>query len=331
MAAIRKLPSGKWNVQVRRFGHKAISRSFVLERDALRWAREIESDLDRGTFQDRTKTEATTFGDALARYLEEITPLKKGSKQEAQRIKAWLKHPLADRSIAFLRAKDFAEFRDKRTSQGVATNTIRLELALISHMFNIARKEWGLALQNPVAAIRMPCGSSARERRFEGNEGDRLLESCRNSKSKHLYPLVVLALETAMRLGELLKLTWNDFDENAKVLTLRETKNGKMRRVPLSSVAFQTLLEIPRSHSNARIFFSWSTRPDSIKTAWRGACSRANLIDFRFHDLRHEATSRLCERGLSPVEVASITGHRNLGMLLRYAHMRPENLVQKLK
>jgi integrase len=330
MASIRKLPSGKWNAQVRRHGYSPVSKSFLVEKDAIRWARNVESELDRGLLIDISEAKATTLADALKRYLAEVTPHKKGHKQERQRIKAWLKRPVANRSLASLRPKDFAVHRDNRIAEGVSSNTVRLELALLSHLFNAARKEWGVEVQNPIAAIRMPRGSSARSRRLEGDEEARLLRACRSSKSKQIYHLVVLAIETGMRLGELLKLTWADVDLPNRKVILRETKNGQVRGVPLTKLSVSTLQEISLQADGSRVFHSWNGRSDGINSAWRKVVKRAYLLDFRFHDLRHEATSRLFEKGLTAIEVASITGHKTMTMLMRYTHLKLASLIEKI-
>ena len=312
MATIRKLPSGKWNVQIRRHGHQPVTQSFTLEKDARRWARTIESEQDRGVFIDRSEAEATTLGEALGRYLLEVTPHKKGRAQEIQRINAWLKRPLSVRSLASLKPKDFSVYRDTRSAEGVATNTARLELALISHLFNTARKEWGIAVLNPIESIRMPKGSKARCRRLQGDEAERLITACKASKSHQLYSLVTIALETGMRLGELLKLTWEDVDLQKRLALIREAKNGEGRGIPLSSRAVEVLHVMPRSIDCNRVFYSWEVRSDAIKKAWGNAIKKSGLQDFHFHDLRHEATSRLFEKDLNPMEVATITGHKTL-------------------
>jgi integrase len=144
-----------------------------------------------------------------------------------------------------------------------------------------------------------------------------------------LEPLVVLALETAMRLGELLGLDWPRIKLDKRVAFLPLTKNGEPRSVPLSPKAIETLQRIPRNLQNQRVFWTW-TRSDSVENAWRRVLLNAEISDLRFHDLRHEATSRLFERGLSLPEVASITGHKTWQMLRRYTHLRAEDLAAKL-
>jgi integrase len=137
-----------------------------------------------------------------------------------------------------------------------------------------------------------------------------------------------LAIETAMRLGELLALEWKHVDLERRVAFLPHTKNGHSRSVPLSPIAVELLASWPRSLTG-RVFPQWS-RPDSVETVWRRAVQRAGLEDLHFHDLRHEATSRLFERGLNVMEVAAITGHKTLQMLRRYTHLRAENLAERL-
>jgi integrase len=144
-----------------------------------------------------------------------------------------------------------------------------------------------------------------------------------------LLPLVTLALETGMRLGELLTLQWEQIKLDRKVAYLPITKNGEARTVPLSPKAIEVLKAIPRHLNNPKVFWSW-TRPDSFQNAWRRTVAKAEISDLKFHDLRHEATSRLFERGLRLPEVAAITGHKTWQMLRRYTHLRAEDLAIKL-
>jgi integrase len=153
--------------------------------------------------------------------------------------------------------------------------------------------------------------------------------ACEQSGAPLLRHIVVFAIETGMRLGELLALRWDDIDLNGKVATLHDTKNGESRRVPLSQRAGVALASIPRHISDTRVFWRWSRR-DSFENAWRRAAGKAGLGNLRFHDLRHEATSRFFERGLNMMEVSAITGHKTLQMLKRYTHLRAEDLAARL-
>ena len=182
---------------------------------------------------------------------------------------------------------------------------------------------------NPARMVRRPSPARGRERRLSKDEEKRLIEACRASSAPMLAPIVAIALQTAMRLGELMSLEWKHIDLRTRVATLPETKNGELRRVPLSSGAIGVLHQLPRNLANGRVFWRWS-RADSFENAWRRAVKAAGLEDFRFHDLRHEATTRFFEQGLGVMEVAAITGHKTMQMLKRYTHLHAEELVARL-
>lgn len=157
--------------------------------------------MDKGLYINRSSAENTTLTDALVRYKNEITPTKKGCSRELGRINLWLAHPLSKRSLSSLKSIDFAKYRDARLKE-VAPGTVRLELALVSHLFTILQKEWNIPASNPLSNIRKPSPSNARTRRLEDDEQHRLLSACKQSKNPLLYSLVaLLAIETGMRLG----------------------------------------------------------------------------------------------------------------------------------
>lgn len=318
MASIKRLPSGLWNVRIRRQGHKLATKSFINKVDADRWARTVESEMDRGLFVDRSEAEATTLAQALERYEREVTANKKGCHQEAKRITQWLKSDLAKRSLASLKGNDFACYRDKRLKM-VASNTVRLELAIISHLFTVAAQEWGLPVSNPIQSIRKPKGSNARTRRLEGDEEARLLSAC--SSHSYLKRIVVLALETGMRQGEIVSLTWAEVDLGRSVIEKKDSKNGDGRTIPLTRKAIAALGD----RGIGKIFRCYP------REAWENALTSAKIEDFHFHDLRHEAISRLFERGMNVMEVKSVSGHKTLQMLARYTHLKPADLLQKME
>ena len=204
---------------------------------------------------------------------------------------------------------------------------------ILSHLFEVARKEWGIHVRNPVRDIQVPSASEMRGRRLQagerGHDGEetRLLAACREARNPYLLPIVRLALETAMRQGELISLRWEHVDLNRRTVYLPDTKNGESRTVPLSMTAVGILRSLPRS-IHGRVFPGLTT--EAVKRAYARAVRRAGIKDLRFHDLRHEATSRLFEKGLNIMEVASITGHKDLRMLRRYTHLKAEDLARKL-
>ncbi len=342
MADIRKRGDYQWQVRIRRKGHPSQTRTFDTKVQAEAWARQIEGEMDRGVFVSRKEAENTTLSEALARYEREVTVKKKGHQEKAL-IKRWLSHPLSKRSLASLQGKDIAAYRDKRAGEGASPNTIRLELALISHLFTVAVKEWGMGdLVNPVQQIRKPKLPQGRDRRLRPGELDRILSS---SDSPALSSLVRFAIETGMRRSEIAGMTWDRVDLKKKTVSLHDTKNGEKRIVPLSPEAVRILSGLPRRLDGE----VWGMEPDSITQAFLRALARAKeayekecqekrvkpdpsyLVDLTFHDLRHEATSRFFEKGLNPMQVAAITGHKTLQMLKRYTHLKAEDLAELLK
>jgi integrase len=348
MATIRKRDNGSffsYEVQIRKKGHTPQTKTFRNRADAEKWGRMIESEMDRGVFVDRGEAESTTLAEALQRYLTEVTPFKKGDKRETARIKRWLQDPIALRMLSTLKGKDIAEIRDSQRKQGLAENTIRLEIALLSIVFETARKEWGMeGLINPCRLIKLPTGSVARERRLEHQEETYLLEGLRtHCRNPQTIAVVRFAIETAMRQSEILNLEWSSFNIQKRTVLAKDTKNGEDRLVPLSSRALGILDEQPRDIAKGKIF---KVSQDALIRAFQKGCEKGRRIylndnpsssvdgflqDLRFHDLRHEATSRLFELGtLDMMEVASITGHKSLSMLKRYTHPRAEKLAEKL-
>ncbi len=175
--------------------------------------------------------------------------------------------------------------------------------------------------------IKLPAGGRRRDRRLQPGEETRLLRACSQARNRWLLPLVQLALETAMRQGELRHLRWEHIDLNRRTAHLPDTKNGEARTVPLSTTAIGVLRDLPRS-LHGDVFPGITT--EAVKRSYMRTIRRAGIEGLRFHDLRHEATTRLFEKGLNIMEVASITGHKDLRMLRRYRHLKAEDLAQKL-
>ncbi len=332
MATFRKRGPYQWQAQVRKKGHPLQTKTFETRAAAETWARAIEVEMDKGAFVSRAEAESTTLKQLLERYLVAVTPSKKGAAPEATRIRAFMKHPLAQRFVAGIHGMDIARFRDERLKK-VSTATAKRDLGILGHLFEVARKEWGVHVHNPVRDIKLPASGKSRDRRLQpshdGERGEeaRLLEACREARNPWLLPTVRLALETAMRQGELVGLRWEHVDLNRRIAHLPDTKNGESRTVPLSTTAIQVLSSIPRSF-NGQVFPGLTG--EAIKRSYIRARRRAGIEDLRFHDLRHEATTRLFEKGLNIMEVVSITDHKDLRMLRRYTHLKAEDLAKKL-
>jgi len=332
----RYAPDGRhlgYQVRIRRKGWPAVARQFDRLEEARRFAVDTLSQMDRGIFVDRREVEAVTLAEALDRYDREIGPTKKRPDGVTAYVRRWKRHPLASRIVATLRATDFAVYRDERLAAGLTGNAVRLELGLIRHLFTIAVKEWGWPVANPIQAIRMPKCAPGRERRLDANVGEggkteesRLLAACQESRSPWLASIVRLAIATGMRQGEILSLRWERVDLNRRTAHIPDTKTDTPRTVPLSPAAVEVLQSVPRA-LDGRVF---PLGQMAVVHAFQRACKRAEIEGLRFHDLRHEATSRFFEQGLGIQEVAAITGHKTLQMLKRYTHLRAEDLAVKL-
>ena len=316
----------KWQARIRLTNHSPITKTFNLKSHALVWARETEIQIEKGLLTTGYDKAEETLGEVLERYLNEITPSKRGHKVEAIRIRKLMRDPIAATKFGYLKPSHLIKYRNGRLKE-VSASTVKKEINILSHVFETAIKEWDMPINgNPVRLISKPKENKPRDRRLENGEEARLLGSCGQSKNPYLLPLVILAIETAMRRGELLGLERQHLKINNRTAYLPMTKNGDSRTVPLSRRAITTLNELP-VHLSGKVFPLSET---ALRGLWSRACRRAGLVDLHFHDLRHEATSRLFEKGLNIMEVSAITGHKDLKMLKRYTHLKAEDLALKL-
>ncbi len=281
--------------------------------------------MDTGSFIPRDKAARTTIENLANSYRAELLPKQKGQRQESSRLKA-VEKKFGVFHLSAVTPAMVAAWRDE-LSKKLSPQTVVHYLAVLNRLYKAAERDFGipLPLGNPVSNVRMPSIANARERRLEGDEEIRLMKAIDTSRGKCLKPIVLLAIETAMRRGELLALRWENVDLKRRVLHLPETKNGSSRDIPLSNRAASILQELPCNISG-RVF---STSETAITEGFQRAVRRAKIENFRFHDLRHEATSRLAEK-LAMHELAKVTGHKSPRMLMRYYHPRAEDLAKKL-
>lgn len=276
-----------------------------------------------------------TVRDALDLYQTRVSILKKGYPQEKYRIEQISRSFLGAKIVREVTSVDIATYRDQRllevnprTKKPLSTATVRLEMSLLSNFFDIGRIEWGICDGNPVANVRKPKIPPGRDRRLTAREDRLILRYSHNHSNTELYSIVVLALETAMRQGEILNLQWENLNLKTRVAHLPETKNGTKRDVPLSLKAREALIRLGVK-SNGKVFKYTS---EGLKSTWRFMLRKLGIEDLHFHDLRHEAISRLFELGsLDMMEVAAISGHKSLAMLKRYTHLKAQRLVRKLE
>lgn len=275
-----------------------------------------------------------TLSEALERYRLSVSILKKGYAQECYRIEKIVRSALGKKCVEDISSVDIATYRDDRlndinpkTNQPISPATVRLELSLLSHFFDIARVEWGFCDKNPVSNVRKPKTPPGRDRRLTAREEKRILRYAHSHSNKELFAIIVLALETAMRQGEILHLRWEHINLKSRVAHLPETKNGSKRDIPLSPKARDILVNFGLK-TTGKVF---SYTSSGLKSTWRFMLQRLDISDLHFHDLRHEAVSRLFELGtLDMMEIAAISGHKSLSMLKRYTHLKAHKLVRKL-
>ncbi|MBE0532380.1 MAG: site-specific integrase [Rhodospirillales bacterium] len=327
MATLRKR-CGRWQAIIRRMGHPPMSRTFEKKADARNWARQRDLEFENGDLpRDYRQLDEMLVGNLLIRYRDEVVSRKKCKPVETLVVNAMIRQPFSKVSLAAVTAAHFAEYRDKR-SHSVSGTTIRRELSILQHAFDIARREWAIPLRtNPLKDVRKPSPNRARTRRLQSDEFDRLIGACAECRNALIEPFIRFAVETAMRRGEITRLRWEDINLERRILHIPETKNGDPRTIPLTKAAVATL----RSLQTRENELAFPISDNALKCAWRRVQKRSGATDLHFHDLRHEAVSRFFEMGLSVPEVALISGHRDFRMLARYTHLRAEDVVAKLR
>jgi len=339
MATIVRRPGPKgqqvYRAQVRRKGAPSLSATFDKLSDARKWIQSTEAAIFEGRHFKVIEAKRHTLADLIDRYIADILPHKGVSsvRKQTQQL-LWWKARLGYCLLADITPALLAEHRDTlaRGESILRSNaTVNLYLAALSHVFTIAVKEWQWLDDSPMRKVSKPRLPRGRVRFLSDEERQHLLGSCQASRNPSLYPVVVLALATGARKGELLSLHWPDVDLQRGTLTFHETKNGERRTVPLTGQA----LALMQQHTKVRrldtvLVFPDATgkRPVGIREAWEYASKRAGISDFRFHDLRHTAASYLAMNGASLLEIAEVLGHKTLAMVKRYAHLSEQHTAR---
>jgi len=310
-----------FRAKIRRQGAPALSRTFDTREDAQAWGEATEAAIRAGTLTTHQQRTAT-LAELLAGYRDKVTPTKRGAKAEYNRIEALRRDRIAAFNLENLSRQVFRDYRDRRL-QTVSGSTICRELALLSVCLKWAKAERDAPTDPSMLDDLKPGENAARERRLQPGEYERLTAVAPG----WLQSFIALAVETAMRRGELVALDWTRIDLQRRVAVLTTSKNGHGRRVPLSSAAVRVLEAMPRPICGGPVF---TQHADAISGAFIDACKRAGIEGLRLHDLRGEAVSRLFERGLDMNSVKSISGHKS-GVFLRYMRVGDtEELARRL-
>ena len=326
MASIRQR-GDKWQARIKRDGVQ-LDKTFTNKRDAERWARSTEADIEAGRYAPPAKPEPEpapeepeTLGALFARYRGDVA-IKHRSRTTLWNI-ATLDNDLGHVALRSLNAAAVAAWRDARLQEVSAASVCR-ELATLGAVLEHSRKEWCISV--PECGVKKPAQPRGRGRRLEPGEE----AGIQAALAERYRRVMAFALATCMRRGEILSLTWKNIDTAGRVALLEVTKNGEARRVPLSPVALD-LLRLQREEAVQRIDGKvFDIHPLALDRAWRKACEKAGATDLHFHDLRREAVTRLLEQGFSVSEVSAISGHKTLAMLQRYSALRAEDLAAKL-
>jgi len=327
MASLRER-NGKWQARVVREGYPSQVKSFHDKRTAEQWARSVEAEIDQGRFIVATGAQKMTLQQVIHRYIRDVVPTMKGARDDTIRLNALALRTIARYSLANLTPERVAEYRDQRLGE-VRPGTVLRELAYLSSIINHARREWGLHIQNPIQAVRKPASPAGRSRILSADEQVRLLEALEPTGRRSIWtkPIAALALETGMRRGELLSLTWDRIDLTRQTAYLSTTKNGMARVVPLSTAAVRQLMTLQRAADNESVF---PVKYFTFDAAFKRAVKRAGITDLRFHDLRHTAITNMAGKLPNIIELSAVSGHKSLAMLKRYYHPDPEALAKKL-
>jgi len=335
MATIRKRGS-KYQAIVRRAGYAHQARSFDKYQDARDWAAQREAEATRGELQDYRAAGRLSFSDALREYEEVHLSTSKHPKKLRSQLKVLGQSSLAGLSVKNVNPRSIAQFRDERLKQVSPASAVK-DINKISAVFTwlINERFLQLPLGNPVKQVNKPRvdAKASRNRRLTADEeaGLRGYFFKHNQQMLHLFNL---ALSTGMRRGELVSIKIEDVDWNRGTLQIPETKNGHARDIPLSDDAYQAIYgwyqeTLKHRQTEVRLF---NYKADSVTQAFNRACKKLEIEDLRWHDLRHEAISRLFESGkLDWMEVAHISGHKDLSMLKRYTHLKAEKIREKLQ
>lgn len=334
MAAIqeRKTSDGKtkYRALIRLKGYPPQSATFDRKTDARNWIVQTEAAIKEGRHFKTIESKKHTLAEMIDRYTEQVLCHKPRNANNHKIHLKWWRAQLGYYLVFDVTPSRIAECRDRLMQETTFKGTPRSPataaryLATLSHLFNIAIREWEWLDSNPVSRIRKPVEPRGRVRFLDDQEREALLAACKASESPLLYPAVVLAISTGMRYGEIMGLQWKDIDFERQRALLNETKNGERRAAPLVGLTYDLLKDLSkvRRLDNTHVFPGRNPgRPGDVRTAWDNALKKAGLADFRFHDLRHTTASYLAMNGATLAEIAEVLGHKTLQMVKRYAHL----------
>ena len=325
----------KYRVMVRRKGFPTEYATFDRLTDARAWAKQIEVDMKNGRYFKYGEAKRHTVAEMIDRYIREVSSQKSARFQSERKsqLQFW-KDQLGDLTLAELTPAKIVEAREtlKQTPVGKEVKkprspaSVNRHQAALSAVLNIAAREWMWLEDSPTRKVSRLQEPRGRVRFLSDDERKALLDACQESSESLLYPIVVVALSTGARRGELLNLRWKDVDFERGFIRLEETKNRERRAVPLTSHAMEIIRELAavRRIDDDRVF-PFRSGVEGLRVPWERALKTAKVTNFRFHDLRHTAASYLAMNGATLAEIAEVLGHKTLQMVKRYAHLTEQH------
>jgi integrase len=341
MATIRKRKDQegvmRFQVIVRLKGHDAQYASFVRLTDAKKWAQDTESDIRNGRYFKTTESRKHTLGQMIDKYIREVLPTKKEKCIGIQTTQLlWWKNQIGVKLLSDISPALIGELRDKLLKEPTKwgkqrsnATTVRYMSAL-SHVFSVCVREWGWIEDNPVRKVKKPTEPRGRVRFLSDEERVRLLNACKASSNEFLYPIVVVALATGMRLSEVSNMRYESIDFDKGRISLDDQKNGERSIVPLVGFALQVVLEHKnKNRKDIGLLFPSKENPNKpmdIRFPWNQALKSSQIKDFTFHSLRHSAASYLARNGCSLIEVQKILRHKSISQTVRYSHLCEDHI-----
>jgi integrase len=344
----RQLKNGAKRVKamVRRKNAPSITQTFSSRREAEIWAMTIEGEILSAPISPRIEATRHNLREAIARYKATVLCHRSRiAKDQLAQLEWWVSE-LGDVKLDRLTGPLICGRRDKlamgTTKQGKPRQpgTVNRYLAALSHVLSTAARDWAWLPESPMARVRKMKEPRGRVRYLTDQELPAFMSACEASSDPHLRLIVMLALSTGMRRGEIVGIRWGDIDWERRRVILTKTKNGERRAVPLPTKALEALrLRSSQLNSTSAYVFSsvkpgFETKRWDFSRAWHAALRRAGIKNFRFHDLRHSCASYLAMNGATTMEIAEVLGHKTLAMVRRYSHLADGHvagLVERLE
>ena len=319
----------RYRAQIILKGHPRVSETFSTRREAKRWAERTTEALRQRRFDPESESEQRTVGDLVDRFILEKLPQLADPTHNRRKLNWWRGQLGEDTRLSQVTPAAIAAARDRLacgqsiSGRKPSPSTVRRYLNVLGSVMGTATREWFWLDSNPCTKVVRPTEPRGRVRCLDEDERQRLLAACEESGTARLYPLVVMALCTGARQGELLNLTWQDVDLDRGLAILHHTKNGERRALAITGLAEPVLRDWSRVRRiDCDLLFPTPGGTSGFpQKAWQEALEAAGIEDFRWHDLRHTFASYLAMSGATLAELAEALGHKTLAMVKRYAHL----------